>query len=237
MEERPSALRHDAEDTKPGSGKEKLEAAKSRAKKPEAIGTLVVERRPATGKRAPERIGRVLVTSEKTDDTAETASVEPLTSKRIDTLNRAELMALGEKVTIDGSSLRQMYETYLIGERGMRRIIAEYQNGGDLRAALRREVAEREMDFERDPVIRDTTVPAAVPVDTSNDALEKLLQKAAVSVADSGEEAAFYKAQSKYETSHQQRQRRQQRRLMDFSLAFIIIVLVILVIVLFLTHG
>ena len=58
---------------------------------------------------------------------------------------------------IDGSSLRQIYETRLVGERGLRRLVAEHLRGGDLKRAFRREITEREIDFERDPAMRDST--------------------------------------------------------------------------------
>lgn len=201
----------------------------------------------------PEHLGRVLVTSEAPDEdrrsrsaaeTAmamlsalgvkpETAPAETTATKRIETLGRTELMELGEKIFIDGSNLRQMYETHLIGERGMRRLAAEYARGGDLHGALRYEVSQREMDFERDPVLRDVVVPTTVPKNTSNKAIEKLLAKAAVNVEERGEEAAFYKARADYETTHQEQRHRRQRRVVDISLALVIIFLILLIIIMY----
>jgi hypothetical protein len=231
------------------------ESRRSKAKKPEAIGLLAVETKPS-GQRSPERIGHVLVNSEaKPDERRRKAMSEtigasmaaekkmkiendatPSTGKRIDTISRAELMDLAEKVIIDGSSLRQIYETHLIGERGLRRLVAEHMHGGDLRKALRNEVLEREMDFERDPAMRDLAVSSAAPTSRSNAALEKLLQKAAVSVADSGEEAAFFKARARYDAVHHQQQHQKQRRLIDISLFVIIITLVVMVIIMYLAR-
>lgn len=231
------------------------ESRKSKAKKPEAIGLLAVETKPEN-QRSPERIGHVLVNSEAKpderqpeavlEDTGASMAAEkkmkienavaPATGKRIDTLSRAELMDLAEKVIIDGSNLRQIYETHLIGERGLRRLVTEHMHGGDLRKALRQEVMEREMDFERDPVMRDMAPSFGAPTSSSNAALEKLLKKAAISAADSGEEAAFFKARARYEAVHQQQNHRQQRRLIDISLFVIITVLVVMVIIMYLAR-
>ena len=141
------------------------ESRKSKAKKPEAIGLLAVETKPEN-QRSPERIGHVLVNSGNPKAPEQDKGRWPRnlqnassTGKRIDTLSRAELMDLSEKVIIDGSNLRQIYETHLIGERGLRRLVAEHMHGGDLRKALRQEVLEREMDFERDPALRDLAPP------------------------------------------------------------------------------
>ncbi|MEO8104962.1 MAG: hypothetical protein ABI602_01360, partial [Candidatus Saccharibacteria bacterium] len=82
--------------------------------------------------------------------------IEKLTiEKQVTTMPRAELLAVSEKVVIEGTTLRQIYETHLIGERGLRRLVAEHLGGGDIQRALRRELVEREIDYERDPVLRD----------------------------------------------------------------------------------
>lgn len=82
---------------------------------------------------------------------AEKMSVE----KHVSVMPRAELLAVSETIVVEGTSLRQIYETHLIGERGLRRLVAEHLGGGDMQWALKRELVEREIDFERDPVLRD----------------------------------------------------------------------------------
>lgn len=213
------------------------------------------------GPRAPEHIGHMLLASEAEPEQRRQEAVSEIpaqpkaeiktsgkelkneishpapSGKRIDTLNRVELMDLGEKIVVDGSNLRQMYETHLIGERGLRRLVAEHLDGGDLRKVLRNEVLEREMDFERDPVMRDLPSSASAPVGGGTATLNKLLEKAAVSVADSGEEAAFFKARARYEAVHQQQQHHQQRRIIDITLSIVIAGLVVLVVIMYLTWG
>ena len=164
----------------------------------------------------------------------------PVTEQNIETLNRVELMAQSEQVSIDGTSLQQIYETHLIGERGLRRLMAEHLRGGDLHEALQREIMERERDFERDPVMRDVTVSAGGPSDVAVSAataagsadLDHLLQKAKIDAPGRTEEAAFFKARARYQAAQHQRQHH-QRRIIDIAMAAVIIILVALVVVMY----
>jgi hypothetical protein len=207
---------------------------------------------------APERIGRMMVTANETapishtgksaleaavraDKRSERPAESPGLSadKRISTISRAELLVMSEQILIDGSSLRQIYESHLIGEQGLRRLVAEHLDGGDLRKALRREVIEREIDFERDPNVRDM-IPQEMTISVAGrgrgqEALNELLEKAALNINDSEEEAAFFKARALYEASQLQ-QHKQSRRMIDVGLAGAITVLVALIIVLIMTR-
>lgn len=230
------------------SNPEDEESSKSKRRRSGIIAPLVAEAKTAeqlsSDKQAPEHIGHMAITTEaKPTGRATKATAErpdqptsaAVTGKRVETLSRAELLDLSEKVIIDGSSLRQIYETHLVGERGLRRLLAEHLHGGDLKKALRREIIEREIDFERDPGLRDMA-PVQIPDDVGTDkgkaALEKLLERADIASEDKDEEAAFFKARAIYESSQLQ-QHKQQRRTLDISLAVIIISLLMLVIVLY----
>ncbi len=230
------------------SNSEDEESSKSKRRRSAIIGPLVTKPKGAeqlaTEQQAPEHIGHMAITTEaKPTGRATKATVErpdqPSSAiaegKRVETLSRAELMELSEKVIIDGSSLRQIYETHLVGERGLRRLLAEHLHGGDLKKALRREIIEREIDFERDPGLRDMA-PIQIPDDAGTDkgkaALEELLARVDVASDDKSEEAAFFKARAIYESS-QLHQHKQQRRMLDISLAIIISALLILVIILY----
>ncbi len=157
------------------------------------------------------------------------------TAKNPMTMSRAELMKLSQTIQIDGTSLRQIYETHLIGERGLRNIVAEAMRGGDLRKALKAEVVEREMDFERDPALR-TVLPAQIEGNASSEQLEDLLNKAAKSVDQSSEEAAFFRAQAKYAATEQAKSTKQRRRL-DIAIGSVIALLILLILVLFLMRS
>jgi hypothetical protein len=220
---------------------------KERRRAPEARQLHVPQR--------PEHIGQMLIAAEaasRLSKRAETGKAEPqlqiekapkpLTEKRVETMNRVELLNLSEKIVIDGSSLRQIYESHLIGERGLRRLIQEHLHGGDLKRILRQEIVEREIDFERDPIMRDmavTTVSsggAHSDANTNQAGLKQLLEHASVKLTDSSEEAAFYKARSAYDAQEHEHHQR-QRQMIDVAFAAVIILLLGAVIFLFIARS
>lgn len=196
----------------------------------------------------PEHLGHMMVKAESTPEAKPAATLDKIidpenmsrTSQQLETLNRTELLAMSEKIIIDGSSLRQIFETHLIGERGLRRIIAEQMRGGDLKKALQMEIVEREIDFERDPGANDLKPPQAAkaPADIggsgSSQALNQMLEKASASIG-GNEEAAFIRARAAYEADQTNRQLK-QRRVIDISFAVIIAILVGMVIFLIISR-
>jgi hypothetical protein len=209
---------------------------------------------------APERIGHVIVAAGATPETsrqsfadakigpsttkkiakaerpskAKTPELKPI-DKRIETMGRAELLDLSGKVPVENTTLRQVYETHLVGEQGLRRLVSEYTRGGDVQKALRAELVEHEIDFERDPLLRDRKRPAEAPAeDRGQPTLETLLQKAGVvDHAEVREELATLKVrQARQEQRHQQQQK--HRRALDVSMVAVIAVLTALVIMLLL---
>lgn len=192
---------------------------------------------------SPERIGRVVVTAgDKPRERTEAAKPERTkknqppkpVDKRIETMSRAELLDLSSKIPVENTTLRQVYETHLVGEQGLRRLVSEYTRGGDVQKALRAELVEHERDFERDPILRDRKRPSKPPTDHHQPTLETLLQKAGVfDQAEVREELATLKVRQ----AHQEQQHLQQqkhRRVLDVSMITIIAVLTALVIVLLL---
>jgi len=188
---------------------------------------------------APERIGHVLMEAQATETAprAEKTATKPeqlaMKAKSTETLNRAELLSLSEQIAVDGSSLRQIYETHLIGERGLRRLVQEHLRGGDVRKVLRREIVEREIDFERDPIMRDKAAATANSGATAT--LHTLLKHADASVGASDEEVAFYKARAAYEAEQQTVQKKQQR-LVDVTMVSTILILLAVIVVLFISR-
>jgi hypothetical protein len=195
-----------------------------------------------------ERIGHVLVTAEaavlpfvkvkerspeKIEESKKAKAEAPMVTKHIEHLNRAELMAISDKIYVEGSSLRQIYENRLVGEKGLRRLVAEHLRGGNIKKALRREIVEREIDFERDPVMRDhaTVALAANGRKEHNPALERLLQKADAALPAYDEEVAYYKARAEYEAKEKQHEQRQQK-LLDSALGVTIILLMAIILML-----
>ncbi len=172
----------------------------------------------------------------------ESAPKGPLNGRRIETLNRTELMEIAKGIDIEGNNLLQIYETHLIGERGLRRLALEYQKGGDLSEALKREVLERELDFERDPAIRALTPPPMTSADLraadgDNPSLKQMLQNVDAAGGSSEEKTAFLKAREKYEAANLANRRHRYRALADAAFFVLIGILTLLVIILYLRRG
>jgi hypothetical protein len=224
----------------------RVAAAKVRAEGPGVVEVFkkpLAKKSPEERSKAPEarelhapnhheHIGHVIVTAEARPDRKTEKMEKPAIEKNIEQLNRNELLELSEKIIVEGSSLRQIYESHLIGERGLRRLVGEHLRGGDMPKALRREIVEREIDFERDPVLRDMA-PTAAGGSASSD-INQLIQKAESSLPES-EEAAFFKAKAAHD-AQQFQQQQQQRRLVDVGLSLVILILLSLVIYLALTR-
>ncbi|HEX4774203.1 MAG TPA: hypothetical protein VH234_01680 [Candidatus Saccharimonadales bacterium] len=219
-----------------------------------------VERKPAPeasqlhGAKTHEHLGHMLVTAEaagsrrqkqpenvlakKIETNRNEQIPEHLRNRHIETLNRAELLTLSEKIIVDGTSLRQIYETHLIGERGLRRLVGEYLRGGEVKKVLRQEIVEHEIDFERDPAMRDLPAQAtparASTAPATKSTLDKLVEQASAGLGNQ-EALAYYKARAAYEAQEQEEQQ-SQRRLVDIGLATTITALIIVIAVLYLSH-
>ena len=76
-------------------------------------------------------------------------------------MTREEVTKAAEQIVVGAATVRQVFETSLISERGMRRVVAEYQRGGDVRKVLAEELMIKEMGYERDPRLRDQGPQAA----------------------------------------------------------------------------
>lgn len=206
-------------------GAEAIAAGAALAFKPELV------RGPAT----PASVERI-----KTDTTKLVEQAKVI-DKSVEHLSRSELMNLSDKIVIEGSSLRQIYETNLIGERGLRRLVAEHLRGGDLQKALRQEIVEREIDFERDPVMRDlpgsgTASGATTRIEPPHSkTLDGLLAKAGAAIPGNEEELSFMKARAEYQEKERAKQVK-QRHIIDASIAGTIVFLAACIVVLFITR-
>jgi hypothetical protein len=191
----------------------------------EHLGHVVLEVEAAPRQKAPK-------SSEKPK--IEKAREKMPAEQRIETMNRSQLLELSEKITIEGSTLRQIYETHLVGERGLRRLVKEFLRGGDIKKKLRQEIVEREIDFERDPILRDKDVSTTQGASASTN-LQSLLKNADAALPAESEEAAFYRARAAFEADELDRQKSRQR-VMDISMASIIAILGAVVAVLVFTR-
>lgn len=216
---------------------EELEIPRKQEAKPEQIGHMLLSNE-AQPELSPKPLAEAAESSMQAEKKLkiEASPIEPVSGKRLDMLNRAELLKLGEKIEINGNSLKHIHETHLIGERGLRRLIAEHLQGGDLSRALRREITEHERDFERDPVMRDIAPMTTASFDGGkNAALEKLLQRADVSMVESGEQTPAFKAPARRKTVSRHHHF-QYRRLLDVFLTLTIATLLLLIIIIYLVR-
>ena len=95
---------------------------------------------------------KILNKLEKTEDLKESRSIE----KPVALLSKNELVKVAENIKIDGTTLKKIFESHLISENGLRRVISTFLRGGNIKRALNREILQRQIDFEKDPVLRDS---------------------------------------------------------------------------------
>ena len=204
----------------------------------EHINLAPERRRPSHVIAPPEHIGHMIiaaesVTAESLASTPEaTAKMSRRSEQQVETLSRNELLTLSEKVIVEGSTLRQVYETNLISERGLRRLITEYLRGGDVVRAFRRELVEREIDFERDPKLRDAVRKNLKSSGGASPTLQRLLAQAGVSTDDQSVQDIARARADQLREAKQESKRESNRRIVDLSLITIIAVLLAVIIVL-----
>jgi hypothetical protein len=75
--------------------------------------------------------------------------------KTSSSMNREELLKTGGEISVGATNLRRVYETQLISEQGLRRLVAVHERGGDVREVLEQELIEKETSYERDPRLRN----------------------------------------------------------------------------------
>lgn len=129
-----------------------------------------------------ERLAKIAVAAEapriiekKTIETRQGKIVSQ--PEQVRTMHRAELMDVAQKIMVEGASLKQIYETRLIGEHQLRFLVSEFLQGKDIRNDLRKEMIEHEIDFERDPIMRDR-VRSMVQSSGAGSGLSQLLASA-----------------------------------------------------------
>lgn len=201
-------------------------SASQRAEK--IIGTVLVnpETRPTNTpprqlNNRLETIGHVLVSAESSAVRAKALERRSAT-KKAESMGRDEVLRRSELIVVDGASLRQVYETHLISEKGLRRIIAEQLAGGDVAKILRRELVEREIDFERDPQLRDRARQSITSAGRGKKALHSLLESAgALPIEVQKSEPKVKQAVHKINAAS----KRKHRQLIDGALITVIVVL------------
>lgn len=83
-------------------------------------------------------------------------------SKKVEAYNTEELKQAAEKIRIDNTTLKELYDDGRLDEKAVRRVMEEFVDGGSVRAAVSRELLQKELKFERDPKMRDSAGASAV---------------------------------------------------------------------------
>jgi hypothetical protein len=186
-----------------------------------------------------EEINQEVSVEKGTDSLDKPKMNKTYSERQVEIMSRSELLSISAKIDVDGSNLKQIYETHLIGEKGLRRLVTEHLSGGDLKKSLRNEIVEREIDFERDPVMRDMASSSSTSEKnkaSSNGAtLDQLIHKAESSLP-ANEELAFYKAKANYEVDQKQKQL-QKRQVMDVGLLLSVAILIAVIVFLFMSRS
>lgn len=187
-----------------------------------------------------ERLGHMVIAAEAPRKTSERASAEKSSSirssfraERVPDMSRSELLELSEKILVEGATLRSIYESRLIGERQLRYLVSEYLQGKDIRKDLRHEMVEHEIDFERDPILRDRVRSHLTSDSSAVGGLGAMLAKAGITTDD--EQDPTLKRQIQKESARQETLRRKnhrQRVIADTALATAVVVLAVVVAIL-----
>jgi hypothetical protein len=193
-----------------------------------------------------ERIGQVLISgkaeeSNESKPPAQNTTKELIDWQRVATMSRSELLDISEGIIVDSTTLRHVYDTHLVGENGLRRLIYEHMQGGNLQEVLRHEILEHETDFERDPQLRHhTSQPDGLQTATRSAVdpqdLDSMLGKAGLTKLDPDKELIAPKLLSEHGIPNPKLQSG-QRRLLDIVLVSVIIILLALVITLAISRS
>lgn len=185
------------------------------------------------GKLPPERIGSVLINVEAESNPNVERAPALSADRYIEDLSTRDLLELSSKIVVEGTTLRKLYENKQLGERGLRRVVLEHLRGGNVRKRLRQELLQHEIDFERDPILRDRAQTALSGGGHSS--LHQLLQKAEASMPSQVDDAPVLKARAAHQAAVQEREAK-RRRLMDVTMISTITVLLAVVLVLWFSH-
>ena len=186
------------------------------------------------GKLPPERIGSVLMNVEAADSNPNVERAPALSADRYtEDLSTRDLIELSGKIVVEGTTLRKLYENKQLGERGLRRVVLEHLRGGNVRKRLRKELLEHEIDFERDPILRDRAQEALEG--GGHAGLTQLLQKAEASLPSQADDAPVLKARAAHQAAVQERAAK-RRRLIDITMISTITVLLAVTLILWLSR-
>ncbi|MGH7241055.1 MAG: hypothetical protein ACREGB_02035 [Candidatus Saccharimonadales bacterium] len=158
--------------------------------------------------------------------------VESMTAERVPQMSMREVLALAADITIDGTSLKKIYEAKQITEPGLRRLAQEHLRGGDVKRGLQKELIVKQMQYERDPQMRDrlaasyTSIEAAQPQSTTEGRAHLLGQPASPNTA------RMHHAVNQAATEARQAKQGHTKRILIGAWTTLIVVLVVVAVML-----
>lgn len=110
------------------------------------------------------------------------------TKVAVERLPLADVLDMAEKIKVDNTNVREIFESHRISERGLRRIVRESLVSGNMRKVLKQELLIKAMGPELDPLYRDQpigsqTAAAAVATDLEGEHSPSPAQPSAPGVA------------------------------------------------------
>ncbi|NDD59510.1 MAG: hypothetical protein EBZ47_09775 [Chlamydiae bacterium] len=94
-----------------------------------------------------KNIGKAIIMAESQKDKAKKPSID---AKK---LPRDDLLQMAASIEVNDSTLIKIYETRLINEKGLRRLINIHLSGEDIRPALRKEIIDETSNFGENQII------------------------------------------------------------------------------------
>jgi hypothetical protein len=154
----PTSVEHKTANGSVEKSKEKKK--KSRQERPEpllkGLGALAEQSPPEQEKQSAPKVLKTPETNQELPSKSKNAALE--------IMGREELLEASEKIVVGATTLRQVFETHLISERGLRQAVDEYRRGGDIRRVLAEELLIKELGYELDPQLRDRR-PSVTPTE------------------------------------------------------------------------
>ncbi len=182
----------------------------------------------------PEKIGKVVLQPVNETFPEIIKEISKSTHKEIEDITRSELLDIAEIIYIDGYSLRSAYDKGLVGDKDLKRIVAEYQRGGNNKSALRSEIMGDKIDIERDPEQRDKSLRISKSGSTS---ISKLVQKVIKESDDEINKNNIFTGSSIIIKSKKSQTRKINLGLADAVMGLTIAMLLMMVIILYLNRN
>lgn len=149
--------------------------------------------------------------------------------EHVRTMRRQELMAISSKIIVEGASLKHMFDNGLFSEKALRRLVVAYLKDQDMVPKLRKEILEKQLDYERDPLLKDSYNREDNPLVTQSTAFfDQMLAKAEMPTTDKLQESV-----NKKTTTIKSRSLTQVNNLW-LNILFIIVIVVLISLIIYL---